>query len=594
VSAHLDHPDTEADLTPDAGSRPWVVHYPPGVPADIAALAHGSLGNALHHAALQFGDARAYTMVMPNGMNGHLTFTEVDRFSDQFAVYLREVLGLHQGDRVAIQLPNCLSYPVVAFGVLKAGCVVVNCNPLYTGAELRRQLQDADVAAVVGVDVMATTLAEVRPELGSVPVVVTGVSDFFPGYVNRIIRTVQKVWNRTLPRITMPHTRLRAALAQGEAAGVDASGYRADLGPDDLACLQYTGGTTGVSKGAMLTHGSIMANCEQMLGFAGPMIESGRETILTALPCYHVFAFTVNLLGFYQMGAHNILIPNPRPLSNLKRAFENYPITWVSGVNTLFHGLVNEEWFLDNPPPHLRACISGGMALHGSTAARWTEVTGAPVVEGYGLTESSPGLTFNPMGGGPVVVGSVGVPLPSTQVRPTRPDGSPCAPNEPGELWARGPQVMAGYWRKPEETEAVLTADGWLRTGDVGTIDADGYVRIVDRSKDVIIVSGFNVYPNEVEEALAAHPGVDEVAVVGVDAGERGERVRAVVVRRDPALTADDLKAHVATLLTAYKAPSEYVFADALPKSPIGKILRRHVRVDFADARPEPVSGAIR
>jgi long-chain acyl-CoA synthetase len=575
-------------MTPFAeAARPWLAHYPAGVPADIEPVTAGSLGDELAAAAAEYGDARAFTMVMPNGMNGHLSFADVDRLSDEFALYLREVIGLQQGDRVGIQLPNCLAYPVVAFGTLKAGCVVVNTNPLYTGVELRRQLLDADVSLVVGADIMSSTLAEVVPSLEGVPVVITAISDFFPGYVHGIIRSVQKVWNRTLPPIRFEHTRLRNALAQGAATGADASAYRRELSPDSLACLQYTGGTTGISKGAMLTHGNLVANGHQMLGFAGDQIQPGRETVLTALPCYHVFAFTVNLLGFYLRGGHNILIPNPRPLANLKRAFENYPITWVTGVNTLFHGLTNEEWFLDNTPPALRASISGGMALHTATAQRWQEVTGTPVVEGYGLTESSPGLTFNPLDGGSRP-GTVGVPLPSTVVRPTREDGTPADLGEPGELWARGPQIMAGYWRKPEETDLVLQ-DGWLRTGDIGVMDADGYVTIVDRSKDVIIVSGFNVFPNEVEDALASHPGVDQVAVVGVDAGERGERVRAVVVRHDAAVTADELRAHAATRLTAYKVPAEFVFTDALPTSPIGKILRKDVRTQFADAVPEPM-----
>lgn len=568
--------------------RPWLRNYPAGVAPDIPAVVSGSLGDQVSQAAREFGDRRAFTAVMPNGMNGHLTFAQVESLSDQFAVYLRQNLGLKVGDRVGIQLPNCLAYPVVAFGVLKAGCVVVNTNPLYTGPELRRQLLDADVSALVGIDLMADKIGDVYSDLRGIPVVLTSISDFFPGYVNRLIRTVQRVWSRSLPPIRFPHVRLRAALAKGAAAGEDASQYRKELTPDSLACLQYTGGTTGISKGAMLTHGNIMANSEQMLGFAGGHIEAGRETILTALPLYHVFAFTVNLLGFHRMGAHNILIPNPRPLSNLKRAFENYDITWMSGVNTLFFGLLGEEWFLDHPPRALKASISGAMALHGSTAARWQEVTGSPVVEGYGLTESSPGLAFNPLGG-QVRLGTVGVPLPSTIVRPTRGDGSAAEPGEPGELWARGPQVMAGYWQRPEESAQVLV-DGWLRTGDVGVMDADGYISIVDRSKDVIIVSGFNVYPNEVEEAIASHPEVESVAVVGVDAGEKGERVRAVVVRRDESLTAAALRSHVAESLTNYKIPSEWVFATSLPMSPIGKILRKDVRTLFAEAPVETIS----
>ena len=568
--------------------RPWLAHYPPEVPPDIAPAAHGSLCDELIAAARNHHDQRAFTMVMPNGMNGHLTFGDVDRLSDAFAVYLRETLGLTQGDRVAIQMPNCLAYPIAAFGALKAGCVVVNTNPLYTGPEMRRQFGDAGVAAIVGIDIMADKIRDVVATSDDIPVILARITDFFPGYVAGIIRSIQKVWTRNLPRIDYPYVRFTAALEQGLHRRSEAASYVSELTADSLACLQYTGGTTGVSKGAMLTHGNLMANSAQMMAFSKTAILPGQETILTALPMYHVFAFVVNLVGFYGMGAHNILIPNPRPLSNLKRAFENYPITWVSGVNTLFHGLVNEEWFVAHPPEHLKASISGGMALHASTASQWEKVTGSPVVEGYGLTEASPGVTFNPIGGGEVRMGTVGVPLPSTVVRPTREDGSPAALGEPGELWVRGPQVMAGYWQRPEESAQVLV-DGWLRTGDVGTMDADGYVRIVDRSKDVIIVSGFNVFPNEVEEALSSHPGVDEVAVVGVDAGERGERVRAVVVRSDLTLTASDLRAHAATELTGYKVPSEFVFADDLPKSPIGKILRKDVRTQFADAQVQPL-----
>ena len=580
-------------LVPVSSARPWLAHYPPGVPDEIEPIARGNLADQIRQAALEYGQQRAFTMVMPNGMNGHLTFDDVDRLSDDFAAYLREDLGLQQGDRVAIQLPNCLAYPIAAFGTFKAGCVVVNTNPLYTAAEMRKQFADADVSAIVGIDIMADKIGEVLAESKQVPVVLAAISDLFPGYVHGIIRSIQKVWSRNLPKATYPHTRFKAALRQGQSHSGDSSTYSAPLTPDSLACLQYTGGTTGVSKAAMLTHGNLMANSQQMLAFSSDSIQPGRETILTALPMYHVFAFVVNLVGFYRMGAHNVLIPNPRPLSNLKRAFENYPVTWVSGVNTLFHGLVNEPWFVAHPPQHIKASISGGMALHASTAAEWERVTGSPVVEGYGLTEASPGLTFNPIGADGVRIGTVGIPLPSTVVRPVLEDGQPAPIGEPGELWARGPQIMAGYWQRPEATAEVMT-DGWLRTGDIGTMDADGYIKIVDRSKDVIIVSGFNVFPNEVEEALASHAGVDEVAVVGVDAGERGEKVRAVIVRSGPDVTAADLRHHAAELLTGYKVPSEFVFTDELPKSPIGKILRKDVRTQFADASVETTVGGTR
>jgi long-chain acyl-CoA synthetase len=407
--------------------------------------------------------------------------------------------------------------------------------------------------------------------------VLVQLSEFFPRYVSRTVRLVQRVWSRTLPPITFPATRLADALRLGAAhTAVDAAAYWRDLGPDDLAALQYTGGTTGVSKGAMLTHGNLLTNSQQMLQMIGDRLRPGEECVLTALPLYHIFAFTVNLLGFYQRGAHNILTPSPRPLVNLKRALENYPITWISGVNTLFNALCQERWFLDHPPAKLRASVAGGMALHGSVAERWEEVTGTPIVEGYGLTEASPVLSFNPLGG-VVKPGSVGIPLPGTVLRCADDQGKDVAPGEPGELCARGPQVMSGYWRQPDETAAVLR-QGELRTGDVAVMDSDGYFEIVDRKKDLILVGGFNVYPNEVEEVLAAHPGVSETAVIGMPAGESGERVRAVVVRTDSALTPEAVRAWAAEKLTSYKVPRDVVFVDELPKSPVGKILRKDVR----------------
>ena len=484
-----------------------------------------------------------------------------------------------------LQAPNCLSYPVVVFGVLKAGCVLVNTNPLYTASEIERQLRDAEPAAVVVVDLFADRMTDVFDAVGALPTVLVRIDEFFPGYVSGIVRTIQKYWTRSLPPVRFPATRLREALAAGARHADQAAGWWSPLRPDDLAALQYTGGTTGVSKGAMLTHGGLLANCEQMLQVAGEHLGPGEETVLTALPLYHVFAFTVNLLGFYRAGAHNVLIPSPRPLSNLKRAFENYPITWLSGVNTLFAGLVREEWFRLHPPRTLRASVAGGMALHADTARRWEEVTGSAVVEGYGLTEASPVLTFNPLApagedgtarsaGRP---GSIGLPVPGTQIRCVGPDGATVPVGEPGELVARGPQLMAGYWRHPEETAAVLR-DGELWTGDIAVIGGDGFVTLVDRKKDIILVSGFNVYPGEVEEVLTAHPGVLEAAVVGVPDPTTGEQVCAVVVVEDAALRSDDLREWCRQHLAAYKVPRQVVFVAALPKSPIGKILRKDVR----------------
>jgi long-chain acyl-CoA synthetase len=350
----------------------------------------------------------------------------------------------------------------------------------------------------------------------------------------------------------------------------------AGIGHETLAALQYTGGTTGVSKGGMLSHGNLLANTAQMLEMAGPGLKPGVETVLTALPLYHIFAFTVNFLGFYQSGGRDILIPSPRPPSNLKKAWEKYPVTWFTGVNTLFNALLNEPWFVQNPPKHLRYSGAGGMALHGSVARRWQEVTGTPVVEGYGLTETSPVVTFNPMGG-QVKEGSIGIPLPSTEVRCVDESGVPVAQGEAGELVTSGPQVMMGYWQRPEETERVIR-DGWLHTGDVAVMDEEGYFRIVDRKKDMVLVSGFNVYPNEVEECIAHHPGVQEVGVIGVPDDRTGEAVKAFVVKKDPGLTEEALVAHCRESLAPYKVPKQIEFRTELPKTPVGKILRKDLR----------------
>jgi long-chain acyl-CoA synthetase len=564
--------------------RPWLDHYPPDTPKEIADNGLRTMPEMLRAAAARHGDAIAFTQCMPNGMNGSLRFNEVDRMSDAFAVYLREVAGLDAGDRVAVQMPNCLSYPVVTFGVLKAGCVLVNTNPLYTASEMTHQFADSGARALVIIDMFADRLPAVLPKTSIEKVITVRVGEFFPALIAGVIRIVQKYWNRSIPRIEVEHTRLPEALEAGRSRledGAPLDAYLADLGRESLAALQYTGGTTGVSKGAMLSHGNLLANMQQMLAVAGSHIRPGKETILTALPLYHIFAFTVNLLGFYEMGGRNILIPSPRPPSNLKRAFENYRITWLSGVNTLFNALLNERWFVEHPPRHLRASVAGGMALHAPVAARWQAVTGTPVVEGYGLTESSPVLTFNPLGG-LAKDGSIGIPVPSTDVRLVDEAGQPAAPGEPGEITARGPQVMLGYWQRPEDSAQAL-AGGWLHTGDIGTMDEDGYFRIVDRKKDMILVSGFNVYPNEVEEVIASHQDVQEAAVIGVPDEKMGEAVRAYVVAQNPGLTEEEIIRHCREHLAGYKVPRGVEFRDDLPKSLIGKILRKDLRAELPD-----------
>jgi len=557
--------------------RPWLAHYPSQVPSEISGVPE-TLPTLIRAAAAKYSKTTAFTQVMPNGMNGSLTYGQVDKLSDQFATYLRETLKLSSGDRVAVQMPNCLSYPIVAFGILKAGCVLVNTNPLYTGAEMIHQFSDSGAKALVVIDMFADRVSAVLPKTQIKNVVTVKISEYFPSVVEGVIRVTQKVWSKTLPKIDFAHTTFKDALALGAKAQKSKSldSYLAGLDSTSLAALQYTGGTTGVSKGAMLSHGNLTTNTLQMISMCGDYMRPGKEIVVTALPLYHIFAFTVNLLGFFHIGAKNLLVPSPRPPSNLKRVFENYKVTWMTGVNTLFNALLNERWFIDSPPKHLRASAAGGMALHESVAERWRKVTGTPIVEGYGLTESAPVLTFNPLGGNGKD-GTIGIPVPSTHIKLVSQKGTEVSTGEPGEILAQGPQIMLGYWNQPDESASTLKG-GWLRTGDIATMDTDGYFTIVDRKKDMILVSGFNVYPNEVEEQIAAIDGVQEVGVIGVPESQGGEKVKAFVVAELNKTNEAAVIAHCRDSLAAYKVPSSVEFVSELPKSPIGKILRRELR----------------
>ncbi|UYN83719.1 MAG: AMP-binding protein [Microcella sp.] len=560
--------------------RPWLAHYADDVAPDLAEAPFAHLPAMIRAAAATNADMTAFTQCMPNGMNGSLTYAQIDALSDDFAAYLREVVGLSQGDRVAVQMPNSLSYPIVAFGVFKAGCVLVNTNPLYTATEMVHQFTDSGAKALIVSDMFADRLPEVLPKTEIGTVVTVRIAEFFPRVIAGVVRMVQKYWNRSLPAITVDHTPFQQALDAGRERRSDAAleAYLDGIDASTVAALQYTGGTTGVSKGAMLTHGNLVSNTLQMIQMCGAYMRPGMETVLTALPLYHIFAFTVNLLAFYHLGSRNILVPSPRPPSNLKRAFENYKITWVTGVNTLFNALLNERWFIDSPPRHLRASAAGGMALHESVAARWSEVTGTPIVEGYGLTETSPVLSFNPFG--PTAkAGTIGIPVPSTELRCIDESGAEVAPGTPGEIAARGPQVMAGYWQRPDDTAASIV-DGFFRTGDIAEMDSDGFFTIVDRKKDMVLVSGFNVYPNEIEERIAELPGVLEVGVVGIPDDKSGEAVRAYIVATHTPPTEAQVIAHCRETLAAYKVPKSVRFVDELPKSPIGKILRRELRAE--------------
>jgi long-chain acyl-CoA synthetase len=555
----------------------------PAPPPPSLTIPFRHLSEMVDRTAERYAQQQAFTAVLPNGMFGNLSFEQVRRRADQFAAFLRGRLGLAAGDRVAVQLPNSLAYPIVAFGVFKAGCVLVNTNPLYTPSEMTHQLNDSGAKALVIVDLFGDKVEPVLKATGVEHVVLVRLIDLFPRVPGAIAYGVMKYWNRVIPECKAPVTPFREALAAGEALiqerRADVAAYTAEVGLDDIAALQYTGGTTGVSKGAMLTHRNLLANMLQMDERVKGHVEYGKECALAVLPLYHIFAFTVNLLYFYYAGARNVLVASPRPLSNLQRAVENYPITWIPGVNTLFNGLLNEEWFADYPPPKLRGSLAGGAALHVSVAERWRKVTGTPVIEGYGLTESSPVVTVNPFDA--PRDGSIGLPLADTEVRLLNAYGEDAPAGEPGELAARGPQVMKGYWNRPDETANALTADGWLLTGDIAARDSDGYLRIVDRKKDLILVSGFNVYPNEVEECIAALADVAEVAVVGLPDAKTGEMVKAfVVARQGRELTPEQVRAHCKERLTGYKVPREIEIRAELPKSPVGKVLRRELRAE--------------
>jgi len=569
-------------------NRQWCSSYPPGVGHEAPPLPYRNLGHLVHEIARTFATRRAVTLVLPNGMEASLSFRDVDRLAEAFASYLREGLGLKPGTRVAILLPNCLAYPICAFGVLKAGCVVVNTNPLYTPRELEHQLLDCGAEVLVVLDHFGDKVTEVIPKTKVREVILTGIGDFFPWIHGLLIKT-KLTLSRQVPRIEVPHIRLKTALRQGALYHTKERLLHREHpvpepGIDDLALLQYTGGTTGTSKGAMLTHGNLMANLSQIHEITRGYIRPGEETSMSVLPMYHVFAFTINMLFGFFSGSHNILIPNPRPLKNLRAAFRNHDITWMSAVNTLLKALPDEKWFAEAPPRHLHSVYAGGMQTHPQALERWESLTGSTVIEGYGLTEASPLVTFNPpiRENGRVrrylsQVGGAGLPLPGTDVRIVDESDQPVAPGEHGELVVRGPQVMQGYWNQPEENARTLRG-GWLHTGDIATLDPSGYVTITDRKKDMIIVSGFNVFPNEVEACIALHPDVADVAVIGIPHEATGEAVHAYVVAKCHGLTHEEIRAHCKKLLANYKIPTHVNFIGELPKNAVGKALRRLLR----------------
>jgi len=557
-------------------SRPWLKHYPEGRDPDLPPLEYDSFGDIVTKSSRQYATQPAFTTCLPTGTTGTVSFAEVDRLSDAFAAYLLFELGLDKGERVAIQSPNCIAYPIFLFGAAKAGMVIVNINPLYTVPEIEHALNDSGAKVLLMIDMFADKLEKVVPGSSVQTVLLTSVADFFPGLRRFIVRFVQKR-KGMIPECNVEAGQFMKAIKLGEKQL--ANGRSLDeiqVGLDDLLALQYTGGTTGPSKGAMLTHRNLVSNITQSRNNLEQSMPEERVA-LTALPMYHIFAMGVGGI-FYSLGGHNVLIPSPRPPSNLKPAFEKFNITFFAGVNTLFNGLMNEPWFKENPPKNLEISIGGGTAIQDAVAERWEKMVGYPIYQAYGLTETSPGVTTNPLTG-PVKLGSIGIPYAGTWVRLVDDDGNPVPQGEPGELLVKGPQVMKGYWQRPDATEEAIK-DGWFHTGDVAVMDEDGYFFIVDRKKDMVIVSGFNVYPNEVEGAIAKHPGVREVGVIGVPDEDTGEAVRAYVVKEDPDLSEEAVREHCKQYLTNYKVPKQVVFREEIPVSPVGKVLRKDLRAE--------------
>lgn len=550
--------------------RIWLDRYAPGVPRDIDPNRFPSLVHIFEQSCATFADRPAFACL---GMR--MSFRELDARSRAFAGFLQGLDGLGKGDRVALMMPNLLQYPVALFGTLRAGMTVVNVNPLYTPRELRHQLQDSGARVIVIVANFAHVLDEVLADTPVEHVVVTEVGDMLPWPRRTLVNLAVRYLKRMVPAYNLPGARaFRQVLAEGERSPFTP----VDVGGDDLAFLQYTGGTTGVAKGAMLSHRNMVANVEQISCWVRSVIEDGEEVIITALPLYHIFCLTVNCLTFMRHGGLNVLVINPRDIPGFIKELGKWRFTAISGVNTLFNALVNQPDFARLDFSALKLAVGGGMMVQQVVAERWQSLTGVHLLEGYGLTEASPVVTINPTDLS-AWSGSIGLPVPSTDVEIRSDDGAEVEPGTPGELCVRGPQVMEGYWQRPEETARTLDEDGWLLTGDIARMDADGMLYIVDRKKDMILVSGFNVYPNEVENVVAMCPGVVEVACIGVPDEKSGEAVKVfIVAREDAGLTAEKVREFCKANMTAYKVPRHVEFRTELPKSNVGKILRRALR----------------
>ncbi|HDY8070943.1 TPA: long-chain-fatty-acid--CoA ligase FadD [Vibrio vulnificus] len=555
--------------------KPWLSRYPSDVPETINPDQYESLVEMFEQSVQKYADQPAFM-----NMGSVMTFRKLEERSRAFAAYLQNELKLKKGDRVALMMPNLLQYPVALFGVLRAGCIAVNVNPLYTPRELEHQLNDSGATAIVIVSNFANTLEQIVENTPVKHVVLTSLGQMLPRAKGTIVDFVVKYVKGMVPKYDLPGAiSMRKALHKGRRLQY----VKPFMTGDDIAFLQYTGGTTGVAKGAILTHRNMIANVMQAKGMYGPVLQPGRELVVTALPLYHVFALTVNCLLFIEMGGRNLLITNPRDIPGFVKELQKYPFTAITGVNTLFNALVNNEDFHELNFSHLKLAVGGGMAVQRAVAEKWKKTTGCYLLEGYGLTECSPLVAAYPHD----LVdynGSIGLPVPSTEVRIVNDEGEALANSETGELQVRGPQVMQGYWQRPEATKEVINNDGWLSTGDIVKFDEDGFLHIVDRKKDMILVSGFNVYPNEIEDVVALHGKVLEVAAIGQPHEVSGEVVKIYVVKRDPSLTKEEIINHCRQHLTGYKVPKLIEFREDLPKSNVGKILRRVLR-DENDAK---------
>lgn len=556
--------------------RIWHKSYPYGVPAEIETGSDTTLVTIIQESFRRFPDKTAYI-----SMGKSITYAELEVLTRRFAAWLH-ANGLGRGDRVALMMPNLLQYPVCLFGALRAGCIVVNCNPLYTARELKHQLADAGARAIVVADNFAATLQKALPGTQVERVLVTSIGEMLGPLKGRLVDFAVRRVKRMVPAWSLPGSQ---KLGDALRAARDLPFTEVPLTAADLAFLQYTGGTTGVAKAAMLSHGNLVANVSQAYAWVRPLVKDGEECIVTALPLYHIFALTANCLTFMKLGASNLLIINPRDIPGLIKEMGKVPFSAFTGVNTLFNALLNHPDFARLDFSRLRLTMGGGMAVQRSVADRWRAVTGVSIAQAYGLTETSPAVTINPLDT-KIFNGSIGLPVPSTDLSIRDDTGRELGIGENGEICVRGPQVTQGYWNRPDETALVMYPDGFLRTGDVGYVDETGYVYLVDRKKDMILVSGFNVYPNEVEDVAALHPGVREVAAVGVPDERSGEAVKLFVIRKDPALDAETLIAHCRSQLTGYKVPRYIEFRDDLPRTNVGKILRRELRPDAPASAP--------